>query len=460
MNAQLLTLSRVQFAFTVAFHMIFPAITVGLSVFLVFLYGAYLRTDKEIYLTIYRFWRNIFAVGFGLGVVAGIVLTFEFGLNWAGYANAVGPILGVTISMEVITAFFLEAGFIGILLYGEGRVSKRVIFVATCMVALGTVLSATWILASNSWMQTPAGYTFVNGQFRPSNWIAAIFNPSFLYRFPHLLLGVLLAASFVVTGTAAWYLLKRRHLEFARLTFSLGLGVISILIPLQLWMGDTLAFRMLEYQPPKLIAFEGNWDSTNTGYNLFIIPDQQEQRNLVQIGIPCLGSIILARDFTCHEPVPGLKLVPPAEQPPMVFAFYGFHLMFYISMLIFCVTACGIWLRLRGRLYTARWFHRFVLIMFPAGIVAVICGWIAAETGRQPYVVYGKLTTAAAVSPLAPGVIVASLTAFILIYLTLLTLYIMYLVRTIQRGPEDVPQLAPALGILDGSAAISTDAAS
>ncbi|MFL5588297.1 MAG: cytochrome ubiquinol oxidase subunit I [Ktedonobacteraceae bacterium] len=424
------------------------------------MYGAYLRTNKEIYLTIYRFWRNIFAVGFGLGVVAGIVLTFEFGLNWAGYANATGPILGVTISMEVITAFFLEAGFIGIMLYGEGRVSKHVMCIANCMVALGTLLSTTWILASNSWMQTPVGYALVNGQFRPTNWIAAIFNPSFMYRFPHILLGVLLAASFVVTGTAAWYLLKHRHLEFARRTFSLGLGVISILIPLQLFMGDTLAVEMGQFQPPKLIAFEGNWDSTNTGYNLFIISNQDEQRNVVQIGVPCLGSIILNHDFTCSKPVPGLKQIPPAQQPPMVFAFYGFHLMFYISTLIFCVTACGIVLRLRGRLYTARWFHRFVLIMFPAGIVVVICGWIAAETGRQPYVVYGKLTTAAAVSPLAPGLVVASLTAFILIYLTLLTLYIAYLVRTIRRGPGDIPRLAPALEIQDEPTTVSVDGAS
>src|SRR5437763_1205427 len=224
MNAQLLTLSRLQFAFTVAFHMTFPAITVGLSIFLVLMYGAYLRTNKEIYLTIYRFW---------LGVVSGIVITFEFGLNWAGYANAVGPIVGVTNSMEVIVAFFLEAGFIGILLYGDGRVSKRVMFIATCMVALGTLLSTFWILASNSWMQTPAGYTLVNGQFRPTNWIAAIFNPSFLYNFSHTLLGVLLAASLLVTGTAAWYLLKRRHWEVACRTLSLGLGVLSLIIPLR-----------------------------------------------------------------------------------------------------------------------------------------------------------------------------------------------------------------------------------
>jgi cytochrome bd ubiquinol oxidase subunit I len=444
MNAQLLAVSRLQFALTAAFHMIFPAITVGLSIFLVFMYSAYLRTNKQIYLTIYRFWRTIFAVGFGIGVVAGIVLTFEFGLNWANYANAVGPIVGVIMSMEVITAFFVEAGFIGIMLYGEERVSKPVMFVAICMVSLGTILSTFWILSANSWMQTPAGYALVNGQFRPTDWIAAIFNPSFLYRFPHILLGVLLAASFLVTGTAAWYLLKRRHLEFARRTFSLGLGVISLLIPLQLYMGDTLALQMVEFQPPKVIAIEGNWDSTNTGYNLFIIPNQAEQRNIVQISVPCLGSLILNRDFTCNKPVPGLKLIPPALQPPMVVVFYGFRLMFSISMLIFFVTASGILLRLRGRLYTARWFHRFMLIMFPAGVLVVISGWITAETGRQPYVVYGKLTTVNAVSPIAPGLVVASLTLFILIYLTLLTLFIAYIVRAIRRGPEDVLRLASA----------------
>ncbi|GHO82678.1 cytochrome ubiquinol oxidase subunit I [Dictyobacter formicarum] len=444
MDVQLLAVSRLQFAITAAFHMIFPAITVGLSLFLVFLYGAYLRTNKEIYLTTYHFWRNIFAVGFGIGVVAGIVMTFEFGLNWAAYANAVGPIVGVIISMEVVTAFFLEAGVMGVLLYGEGRVSKPVMFLANCMVALGTLLSTTWILSANSWMQTPAGYTLVNGQFRPTDWIVAIFNPSFAYRFPHVLLGVLLSASFVMTGTAAWYLLKRQHLEFARLTISLGLGVMSLLIPLQLYMGDTVASEMGQFQAPKLLALEGNWDSTNTGYNVFIIPNQDEQRNIVQVSIPCLGSIILNRDFTCSKPVPGLKQVPPALQPPMVLVFYGFRLMFYISILIFFAVASSLLLRLRGRLYTARWFHRFMLILFPVGILAVIGGWITAETGRQPYVVYGKLTTTAAVSPLAPGVVVASLSAFIVVYLALLTLYIAYLVRAIRRGPGDTPLLSPA----------------
>src|SRR5947209_6998361 len=353
MNTQLVDLSRLQFALTVGFHMIFPAITVGLSLLLVFLYGTYLKTKKPIYLTMYRFWRNIFAVGFGLGVVAGIVITFEFGLNWAGYANAVGPIVGVIISMEVITAFFLEAGFLGIMLYGDERVSKRVMFIATCMVALGTLLSTTWILSANSWMQTPAGYSEVNGQFLPTNWIAAIFNPSFFYRYPHILLAVLLSAAFLVTGIAAWYLLKRRYLEFARRTFSLGLGVIAILIPLQLLMGDTVAFATESKQPPKMLAAEGNWNSTNTGDYLFIITDQQDQRNVVEIGIPWMGSIIWSHDFTFTKAVPGLQTVPQALQPPMVFVFYGFHIMVYLAILMFFVGFFSLLLRLRGQLYTA-----------------------------------------------------------------------------------------------------------
>jgi hypothetical protein len=229
-------------------------------------------------------------------------------------------------------------------------------------------------------MQTPAGYALVNGQFRATNWGAAMFNPSFKYRFPHILLGVLLGAAFLITGTAAWYLLKRTHVEFARRTFSLGLGVISLLIPLQLFMGDTVTAAMGQSQPPKVVAAEGNWDSTNTGYNLLIIPDQDGQRNIVQITVPCMGSVILNRDFTCTKPFAGLKATPRAQQPPMVFAFYGFHLMFYISMLMFFVTATGILLRLRGSLYTTRWFHRLTLIMSPAGVVAVLAGWVTAET--------------------------------------------------------------------------------
>ena len=329
------------------------------------------------------------------------------------------------------------------MLYGEGRVSQRVIFIANCMVALGTLISTPWILSANSWMQTPAGYTEVNGQFRPANWLAAIFNPSFLYRYPHVLLAVLLSSAFLVTGVAAWYLLKRRHLEFARRTFSLGLGVISILIPLQLFMGDTLAFAMESYQPPKMLAAEGNWNSTNTGDYLFIITDQQDQRNIVQVGIPWMGSIIWFHDFTFTKAVPGLQEIPRALQPPMVFVFYGFHVMVYLATLMFFVSFFSLLLRLRGRLYTSRWFHWLALVMTPTGVLAIIGGWVTAETGRQPWVVYGKLLTSSAVSPLAPGMVIASLVGFIATYVALLVIYVMYLLRAVRKGPQDVPALAP-----------------
>ena len=258
-----------------------------------------------------------------------------------------------------------------------------------------------------------------------------------------MLLGVLLSAAFLVTGIAAWYLLKRRHLEFARRTFSLGLGVISILVPLQLFAGDSVAFAMESYQPPKMLAAEGNWNSTNTGDYLFIITDQQDQRNIVEIGVPLMGSIIWSHDFTFTKPVPGLQTVPLSLQPPMMFVFYGFHLMVYLAVLMFFVGFLSLLLRLRGQLYTARWFQRLALLMTPAGLVAIIGGWMTAETGRQPWVVYSKLLPNTAVSPLPPGMVIASLIGFIATYVALLTIYIVYLVRAVRKGPQAVPALAP-----------------
>jgi cytochrome bd ubiquinol oxidase subunit I len=457
----LLDVSRLQFATTAAFHMTFPAVTVGLGMFLALMYGMYMRTNNEIYLTIYRFWRKIFAIGFGLGVVAGIVLTFEFGLNWGRYAHAVGPILGVIIGMEVVTAFFLEAGFLGIMIYGDGRVGKRMMFFATCMVALGAFLSTTWILAANSWMQSPAGYELVNGQFRPTDWWEAIVNPSFVWRYPHMLIGVLLAASLLVTGVGAWYLIRGTHRDFARRTFSLGLGVISILIPIQLFVGDSVARFMIVNQPSKIEAMEGNWNSTNTGWNVFVIPDQQDQRNLVQVSIPCYGSI-LAGDWSCQTPVPGLKNTPPERQPPMVFTFWGFRTMFYMAAAIFVLTATGTLLRLRGRLYSTKWFHWLALLLLPSGVLAIIAGWVTAETGRQPWVVYGQLLTSNAVSPLSPYLVLGSLLAFVGTYAALLSIYIYYVVRLVRAGPDDPeatsiaprrpglgPQVRPVAGAAD-----------
>jgi cytochrome d ubiquinol oxidase subunit I len=442
MTDLLLTVSRLQFAVTAIFHMIFPSITVGLSLFLVGMYAAYVRTGRAIYLTIYRFWLRLFAVAFAIGVVSGIVLTFEFGLNWAAFAAATGPILGVLIGLEVVTAFFLEAGFLGIMLYGEGRVGKRLHLFATCMVALGTLLSTIWIMTANSWMQTPAGYTQVAGQFQPTDWMAAVFSPSFVYRFLHMLLGVLVAAGFLIAGTSAYHLLKSKHLEVARRTFSLSLGIIGVVLPLQFYMGDSLAVAMFGFQPSKVEALEGNFNSTNTGWNVFVIPDQANQRNLVQISIPCLGSVFY-QDLTCQAPTPGLSQTPIDEQPPLSLPFWGFRIMFYLATVMFVVMAASIVLRLRGRLYSARWFHRLVLWTTPGGILAIVGGWILAESGRQPWIVWGQLRTVDAVSPFSAPVVVATAAIFICLYVTLLAIWIAYYIRTVRRGPVETSIVAP-----------------
>jgi cytochrome d ubiquinol oxidase subunit I len=443
-NDTLLDLSRWQWALTAAFHITFPAVTVGTSVFLVVCYAMYMRTDDEVWLRMFRFWRRIFGIGFALGVVSGIVLTFEFGLNWGRFAHDVGPIVGVIIAMEVVTAFFLEAGFLGLLVYGEGRIGKRMMLFATCMVTLGTTLSVTWILVANSWMQTPDGYKVVHGQFQPTNWLHVIFNPSFGIRFVHMLVGALIAAAWFIAGVSAWYLVKRRHLPIARRGVSVTLGVLALLVPVQMFIGDHVAGDyVFKYKPPQAVAMEGNWNSGNSGENLFVIPNQGAARNDWQVTVPWLGSAI-AKDWSGHFEYPGLKQVPEQLRPAMLPTFYGFRLMWWSSVVMLAVAMIGIALRLRGRLYSARWFHRLLLWMVPSGIVATWAGWVLAETGRQPWLVYGKLLTADAVSPLKPVAVLTTLAAFVLVYLALLGTYAWYVARVVREGPGDGPLAEPA----------------
>jgi cytochrome d ubiquinol oxidase subunit I len=432
----LLDLSRWQFAFTIMFHMTFPAITVGLAVFLTVIYGVYWRTGNAVFLQMFRFWKRIFAVGFALGVVAGTVITFEFGLNWGIYASKTGPIVGPIIGMEVVTAFFVEAGFIGVLLYGDGRVKKGMMFAATGLVALGTILSTTWIMAANSWMQVPQGYAIENGQFVPTSWLQAIFTPAFAWRFPHMLLAVLISASLFIAGISAYYLLKHRAQSFARRSFSFSLGILAMLLPLQLIVGDSVAGQVLApYQPSKIEALEGNWESANTGYNLIVIPDNAAETNRLMITVPWLGSAI-AKDLSGNTPTPGLLETAPDDRPNMWTVFYGFRAMFYGSVFIFAVAMIGVVLRLRRRLWDTPWFHKFVLWMTPVGIIAILGGWVTAETGRQPFVVFGQLRTADSVSNLATGEVVFSVAGFMLLYLGMLAAFIAYVVRTVKRGPE------------------------
>ena len=456
-------LSRWQFAITIIFHMTFPAITVGLSLFLALTYGLHLRTGKVVYLQIFRFWKRIFAVGFALGVVAGTVITFEFGLNWGRFANATGPVLAPLMGMEVVTGFFVEAAFIGIMLYGDGRVRPRTMFVCVCLVALGTVLSTTWIMVANSWMQTPTGYTVVNGRFEPASWRAIVFNPSVVWRFPHMLVAVLIGAAWLITGIAAYYLVKGRARDFARRTLSMGLGALAVLVPIQINLGDYVGGQVVaRYQLPKLEAWEGNWSSTNTGYNVFVIPDMAHERNLVTITVPKLGSYF-GKDLSGHGATPGLLLTPKAERPNMWTTFWGFRAMFYSAVLMFVAAFTGVVLRLRRRLYTARWFHRLLLWMSPVGVVAILGGWITAEGGRQPWVVYGQLRTSDAASSLAPASVILSLIAFVTVYVVLFTVWLAYLVRTVRRGPEltdPLPGDTPGVSTLPVDALAGTGTAS
>jgi cytochrome bd ubiquinol oxidase subunit I len=440
----LFDLSRWQWALTAAFHITFPAVTVGTSVFLVVCYAMYMRTDDEVWLRMFRFWRRIFGIGFALGVVSGIVLTFEFGLNWGRFAHDVGPIVGVIIAMEVVTAFFLEAGFLGLLVYGEGRIGQRMMLFATCMVTLGTTLSVTWILVANSWMQTPDGYKEVNGQFQPVNWLHVIFNPSFGIRFVHMLVGALIAAAWFIAGVSAWYLIKRRHLPVARRGVSVALGVLALLVPVQMFIGDHVAGDyVFKYKAPQGLAMEGNWNSGNTGENFIVIPNQGAAKNELQVAVPWLGSAI-AKDWSGHTAIPGLKQVPVQLRPAMLPTFYGFRLMWWSSVVMLAVAMIGIALRLRGRLYSARWFHKLVVVMVPSGVVATWAGWVLAETGRQPWLVYGKLLTADAVSPLKPAAVLTTLIGFVLVYLALLGTYVWYVARVVREGPGDDPLAEPA----------------
>ena len=444
LDLSMLELSRLQFAFTAAFHMVFPAVTVGLSLFLVLVYWLHLRSGSGVYLSIFRFFRNLFAIGFGLGIVSGIMLTFEFGLNWGPFSNATGPIVGTLLALEVLTAFFLEAGFLGIMIYGEGRVSKKLVFFATCMVALGAFLSTTWIMSSNSWMQTPAGFEVVNGQFHPTDWMEVIFNPSFGLRYTHMVVAAILSSALLVTGIGAYYLLRGTHTEFARKTFSLGLGFLAIFAPLEIYTGDALGQEIVgPYQPAKLAAMEGHWESGSTGWNAAVIPNREGEENAVALTVPYAGSVIVNHDLTLSEPVPGLNEIDPDLRPPIWATFYGFRIMLGAGGVIAALAAVGVVLRLRERLFKARWFHKLSLAAIPTGVVGITAGWVTSEVGRQPYVVYGELATSETVSNLAPASLVFSVLLILAVYSLLFGTYVYYLIRALKHGPDDPSDLEP-----------------
>ena len=430
-----LLLSRIQFAFTIGFHILFPTLTIGLAFFLVTLEGLWLRTGNPVYVRLYRLWTKVFALTFGMGVVSGIVMTYQLGTNFGVFAGITGPVLGPLLSVEVLTAFFVEAGFIGIMLFGWNRVGPRLHFAATVMVLLGTLNSAFWILVANSWMHTPAGTELIDGRFVVTDWWAVIFNPSMPYRVAHMTLASFLTTALVIAGASAFYLLRGRFLPEARRAFSVATLAIAVLAPSQIVMGDLHGLNTLEHQPTKIAAMEGLWETTEGApLVLFALPDQQAEENRFAIEIPRLASFILTHDWDGE--VPGLTAVAPEDRPPVAIVFWSFRIMVGLGFAFLAIGFIGLWLRFRRRLLHASWFHKVCLAFLPAGFVATLAGWVTTEVGRQPYTVYGLLRTADSASAVAGWQVALSLLLFIAVYGVLFAVYAVFARRVILHGPN------------------------
>ncbi|WP_164659895.1 cytochrome ubiquinol oxidase subunit I [Tropicibacter sp. Alg240-R139] len=432
------TLARFQFAFTVSFHIIFPAFSIGLASFLAVLNGQWLRTRDQVYLTLFNYWKKIFAVAFGMGVVSGIVMSYQFGTNWAVFSERAGPVIGPLMAYEVLTAFFLEAGFLGIMLFGRDKVGEGLHMMATALVAVGTLTSATWILSVNSWMQTPAGYEINElGQFVPADWWAIVFNPSFTHRLVHMVLAAYLTTAFVVAGVAGWQLLRGRATDGTRKMFSMAMWMAAIVTPIQIFAGDSHGLNTLEHQPVKVMAMEGHFESHPDGAPLILFgfPNQKEKRVDYAIEIPKLSSLILKHDL--NAPLDGLDTVPDDEEPPVAIVFWSFRVMVGIG---FAMLGVGLWSllqRARGRLYTSKWLHRVTVVMGPTGFVAVLAGWITTEVGRQPYTVYGLLRTSDSLSPVAAPAVATSLIMFIVVYFFVFGAGTFYILRLMNKAPGE-----------------------
>jgi cytochrome d ubiquinol oxidase subunit I len=435
-------LARLQFAFTVTFHIIFPAFTIGLSAYIATLELMWLRTAREHYHLLARFWTKIFAVSFAMGVVSGIVLSYQFGTNWSRFSTIVGNVVGPLIGYEVLTAFFLEATFLGVMLFGWNRVPPWLHVLATIIVAAGTLLSAFWILAANSWMQTPAGHAIQNGIAVPVDWLSVIFNPSFPYRFAHMVTAAYLTTSLVVLAVGARYLLAGRHTAEARTMLRMAVAFIAIVAPLQALIGDLHGLNTAEHQPVKIAAMEGHWDGSEPGaFHIVAWPNEKAERNDFAISIPRVASLLITHDL--NGLFPGLKSVPPGDRPPVALVFYAFRLMVLIGFAMIATGWVGAWLWWRGRLFETGWFLRPAANVWWAGFVAVIAGWIVTESGRQPWVAHGILRTADATSPVPGGSILTTLALFILVYGIIFSMGIYYINRLINAGPTG-PAILPS----------------
>lgn len=450
-DADPILLARIQFAFTVSFHFIFPAFSIGLASFLAVLEGLWLWTGKSRFIDLYKFWVKIFAVAFGMGVVSGITMSYQFGTNWAVFSDRAGPVIGPLMAYEVLTAFFLEAGFLGVMLFGMTRVGKGLHFTATCAVALGTAISAFWILSVNSWMHTPQGHDIAaNGQFVPVDWWAIVFNPSFPYRLVHTVIAAYLTTALVVGACSAWHLLKGEKTAANRTAFSMAMWMAALVTPVQIVAGDLHGLNTLEHQPAKIMAMEGHYDSHSGGAPLILfgVPNSAEKRVDYAVEVPKLSSLILKHDP--NAPLAGLDTIPDADEPPVGIVFWSFRIMVGMGLLMLALGLWSLLARLRGRLYDWTWLHRAAVAMGPAGFVAVLAGWITTEVGRQPFTIYGLLRTADSASPIAAPAVAASLIAFVIVYFAVFGFGVWYILRLMARGvqpgeppPAEVPVKTP-----------------
>jgi cytochrome d ubiquinol oxidase subunit I len=433
-------LSRVQFAFVISCHIIFPAFTIGLAAWLATIEGARLLTGNPLYRRVFDFWIKIFAVSFGMGVVTGIVMAFQFGTNWGVLAEKTGSIQGPLLGYEAFTAFMLEATFFGVMLLGRERVSPRFYFFACCMVSLGTMFSSFWILANNSWMQVPLGHTIVDGKIIPADWWEITTGPIMQVRWPHMLLAAFLTTGMCVAATGAWYFLRGIHRAEARVMLHWGLALVAVLIPIQLLFGHLTGLYLYKHQPAKLAAIEARWHFEQPGTEVwFAWPDEKEMRNRFVIQTPGIGSFIDTGDW--NAPMQGLTDFPEEDRPPVVIPFFAFRIMVGMGLIMLAVSWCGNLLRFRGRLETTRWFLRGTLLSFPTGFIAVLSGWYTAEVGRQPWVVYGLLRTKDAVTPsLTTGDVLVSLTGYVIVYALIISFGIHYIYKLLRQGPTDEAQ--------------------
>jgi cytochrome d ubiquinol oxidase subunit I len=428
-------LARLQFAFTITFHIIFPSFTIGLSAFIATLLIRWMWTGREHLHRLARFWTKIFAVSFAMGVVSGIVLSYQFGTNWSRFSVVVGNVVGPLIGYEVLTAFFLEATFLGVMLFGWKRVPPWLHAMSAIFVAIGTAMSAFWILSANSWMQTPAGHEIRDGIVHPVSWLAIVFNPSFPYRFTHMMTAVYLTTSLVILAVGARYLLARKHLDEARTMMRMAVGMIAILAPLQLFIGDQHGLNTLEHQPIKIAAMEAHWDGSKPGaLVLFAWPDEKAETNRFEISIPRGASLILR-----HDPnglFPGLTSVPPSERPPVVPVFFAFRIMVGLGLIMIAAGLIGAWLWWRGRLFETKWYLWPASKSWWMGFVAVISGWVVTESGRQPWIAHGILRTADAISPVSGANVFTTLVLFVIVYSIVFAMGLYYINRLIVKGPE------------------------